>query len=148
MSYQIDLKTISTVISAPPFSKPWSIIQLHDEISPPQLLDTIFGIAAYLDESNKTSVFNQDRPLDDKVPRLIDFLGMLKYQEANTNTYLLLTSESLTNDVMQMARQSLLAVLTFLLKDLATHKKRAYLALYLSIPEIPVDFSQDESTFD
>jgi intraflagellar transport protein 81 len=42
-------------------------------------------------------------------------------------------------------REQLLSVLYFLVKDLDFHKKRAYLALYLSPPEYPPEFSHDPS---
>jgi intraflagellar transport protein 81 len=44
-----------------------------------------------------------------------------------------------------MKREAILHALNFMLKDLSIHQKRAYLAMYLSIPEIPVEFSNDES---
>lgn len=138
MNYQIDLKAITTAISQPPFSKTWSIIQLHDEIPSNQLLDTIFEVARFIDDANKTSIFNQDRPMEERIFRLCDFLRMLKCKEALDNF------DAFVTDVSQMLRESLLSCLTFLLKDLVLHKKRAYLALFLSLPEIPTEFSQDE----
>ena len=36
--------------------------------------------------------------------------------------------------------------MSFLLSDVKTHRKRAYLALYLSIPAVPEEFIHDEGT--
>lgn len=42
-------------------------------------------------------------------------------------------------------RAQLLAVLHFLLTDSDTHKKRAYLAPFLTPVDVPVEYQQDES---
>lgn len=44
-------------------------------------------------------------------------------------------------------RDVLLHALYFLVKDLSTHKKRAYLAPFLSTIEIPVEFQQDDGMY-
>jgi intraflagellar transport protein 81 len=137
MNYQIDLKAISNAISAKPFNIQWSIIQLHDEITPTQLLQTLFDVSGFVDEANVSSIFPIDRPLEEKVFRLVEFLQMLKYKPAAN-------VELCMKDIMQFNRDAILAAMTFLVSDITSHKKRAYLALYLSTPDIPVDFSQDD----
>ncbi|KAJ3319005.1 Intraflagellar transport protein 81 [Boothiomyces sp. JEL0866] len=137
MTYLIDLKVVSTVISNPPFSKKWSIIQLHDEIPNVQLVQTLFEVAAYIDSANNQSIFLLDRDLEEKALRLCDFMQMLNCKDAQDIDGFLTT-------VMTPNRQAILYYLTFLLKDLTIHKKRAYLAQFLSIPEIPSEFSQDD----
>ncbi|KAI8895679.1 hypothetical protein BC833DRAFT_600460 [Globomyces pollinis-pini] len=142
MDYQFDLKALSTAISAAPFSKSWSVIQLHDEITVFQLLSTLFEVATYVDAANVQSIFNLDRDFEEKIFRLWEFLRMLKMKEALVDT------DQLRNDLMNQDRKALLCCLTFLLKDVALHKKRAYLALFLSVPQVPTDFSQDEVILD
>lgn len=85
---QADLKLLSSVISGPPFNKRWSLIQLHDELSPDQLIGLAFEIAAYIDEANKPSIFSADREFEDRITRLAGFLGMLKYEPAVADMYL------------------------------------------------------------
>ena len=80
-----DLKIVSSTLSQAPFNKKWSIIQLHDELPVEELLATIFEVAAYIDESNKPSVFAVDKETEEKVVRLSEFLRMLKYEPATTN---------------------------------------------------------------
>jgi intraflagellar transport protein 81 len=148
MNYQVDLKAISKNIALPPFNLSWSIVQLHDEISPTTLLQTVFDVASFIDGANKSSIFPLERPLDEKVLKLCDFLRMLRYKPASTNLYIFIDcSELCMSDVMQFHPEALLAILTFLLTEIQAHQKRAYLALYLSVPEIPTEFSHDESNF-
>ncbi|KAJ3252478.1 Intraflagellar transport protein 81 [Boothiomyces macroporosus] len=141
MTYLIDLKVVSSVINSPPFSKKWSIIQLHDEIPNIQLVQTLFEVAGYIDSANNQSIFMLDRDLEEKALRLCDFMQMLNCKEAQD-------IDGFITTVMAPNRQAILYYLTFLLKDLATHKKRAYLAQFLSIPEIPSEFSQDDVIID
>lgn len=82
MTYLIDLKVVSSVINNPPFSKKWSIIQLHDEIPNIQLVQTLFEVAGYIDSANNQSIFMLDRDLEEKALRLCDFMQMLNCKEA------------------------------------------------------------------
>jgi intraflagellar transport protein 81 len=78
-----DLKIISQTISGEPFNKKWSIIQLHDELTPDQLLQATFEVAAYIDEANKNCAFLQEsKEFQERVYRLVDFLRMLKWSGA------------------------------------------------------------------
>ncbi|KAJ3370708.1 Intraflagellar transport protein 81 [Kappamyces sp. JEL0680] len=138
MALQIDLKVISSAISSPPFEKNWSIIQLHDEISAEQLLATVYEVAAFVDEASSPTVFLQDKEHEEKILRLAEFLQMLKYEPATSSI------DSCVADLMALKRETLLSVLTFFFKDLASHKKRAYLALFLATPDVPADFLHDD----
>lgn len=48
------------------------------------------------------------------------------------------------SDLKNQNRIFMFTILHFLLKDLVVLKKRAYLAIYLSSPDIPYDFMQDD----
>ena len=89
MSSASDLKFIVERLSAPPFSKTWSVIQLHDEIAPIQLLQTVSDIVASIDQSNPQSphrnVDLRNEQPEDTVARLSEFSRMLKFKLALAN---------------------------------------------------------------
>jgi hypothetical protein len=97
--YKFDLKLISSSISAHPFSKKWSAIQLHDEVPVDVLLNGVFEIAGHIDTANKTSIFTQDIDLDDKLFRLVEFLKMLKLKVSNDNLFI---SDNSVMDLLQI----------------------------------------------
>jgi intraflagellar transport protein 81 len=137
MNQQIDLKPVQEVISKAPFLKKYSIIQLHDELSPPLLMGLVFEVAAYIDEANKNSVFLKEIQPEEKVAHLVDFLRMLKYKDANN-------FDTCFNEFLTLRREAILNSLAFMAKDVELYKKRAYLAQFLSIPDVPTDFIHDD----
>lgn len=78
-----NLKIISLALSEAPFYKSWSIIQLHDEIAPEELLQTIFEILDVIGSSNNQPLFSQDRDKDEKCIKLTGFMQMLQYKESS-----------------------------------------------------------------
>ena len=86
MSSSLDLKFISERLALPPFSKSLSVIQIHDELKPVQLLQLINDVVAYIDDANQYSphrnVDVRDEQPEDTVNRLGDFLKMLKLKDA------------------------------------------------------------------
>ncbi|KAJ3417510.1 Intraflagellar transport protein 81 [Chytridiales sp. JEL 0842] len=137
-----DLRLVSSALSKPPFNKSFSPIQLHDEVPHPQLLQLITDVAAHLDEGttnggnsiHKVDIRGEDP--ESTAWRITDLLRILRFPiESNT-----LRPQLLTND-----RMILLDILYFLLKDIPTHKKRMYLAPFLEVIDIPMDFMQDDT---
>lgn len=53
-------------------------------------------------------------------------------------------SDTFRQDAFDLKRSLLLDILYFLLKDLAIHKKRAYLSVFLALPDIPPEFAHDD----
>ena len=49
--------------------------------------------------------------------------------------------------VQNQKRDYLIDVLYFLLKNMAVHKKRAYLSIYLTRPEVPDEFMHQDGIF-
>ncbi|KAJ3287387.1 Intraflagellar transport protein 81, partial [Borealophlyctis nickersoniae] len=146
MTTSSDLKLIVDRLSQPPFSRTTlSVIQLHDELEPFQLLQLLNDVVAHVDDANPSSP-HRDADLrveapEDTVWRLGEFLRMLKYKGAADG-------DAFRQSLLDGDRTTILAALAFLLKDLATHKKRAYLAPFLASVEVPPEFLQDDVTLD
>ncbi|KAI8590958.1 hypothetical protein BDZ88DRAFT_412911 [Geranomyces variabilis] len=144
MSAQPDLKLIASILGAPPFSKQYSAIQLHDEVPVVQLMQLISDAIATIEETNplsqhqKVDMRNEDP--EESVVRIASFLQLLKYKAGDMDVF---CQKMLDGD-----RTTILAVLHFLLKDLALHKKRAYLAPFLASVDVPAEFGHDEVTAD
>ncbi|KAJ1341884.1 hypothetical protein BSLG_003537 [Batrachochytrium salamandrivorans] len=142
MDNPADLKILAELLSAPPFSKSWSAIQLHDTVTPIQLLQCANDVVSHLDQANPQSPHRnidvRNEIPEDTVARLSEFLRMLKFKAAQTDI------DRFSQKMLDLDRSTLLTVLLFLVKDVQTHKKRAYLALFLSIPDIPTEFSHDD----
>lgn len=143
MSTPSELKFIAESISAAPFSKTWSVIQIHDEFPPQQLFIALVEILAVIDQADATSLFKhvdgRSELTAEIFAKVVEFLCMLKYKPALEDGFALMYA--MTN----MTRDVFIQCLYFLLKDIAVHKKRAYLGMFLSIPDVPVDFTQDET---
>jgi intraflagellar transport protein 81 len=143
MSTPSELKFIVESLVSQPFSKTWSVIQLHDDLPAVTLLQCLCDILGYIDEADPVSIFKKvdirNDSSDDFINRLVDFLRMLKMKEALADGYAVVAGLATSN------RSTILKAMYFLLKDLAVHKKRAYLGIYLSSPDIPMEFSQDDS---
>ncbi len=81
-----DLKTISSQLALPPFSKNVNAIQLHDDYTAPQLLLLLTDVMRIMDVDNpqswhKNADIRTEDP-EDTVIRMGDFLRMLKFQPA------------------------------------------------------------------
>ncbi|KAG4096729.1 hypothetical protein H8356DRAFT_1425994 [Neocallimastix lanati (nom. inval.)] len=137
----LDTKVIAEKLSKPPFNKNYSVIDIHDKFTSFQLFEIINEVLIYIDDS-PTSVHRvnlRTEPPESTVQRIVDFLYLLKYKpsiDRNPN----LKAELLDGD-----RHSLQCILYFLLNQLETHKKRAYLAPFLSVIVIPPEFLQDDA---
>lgn len=132
MSTPQELKFIVETLVNPPFQKTWTVIQLHDELPSPTLLQMLCDIVSYIDESDPQSTFRKvdirKDNSDEYFGRLVEFLRMLKMKDALADGYTLLT------ELATSKRETIIRTIYFLLKDLAVHKKRAYLGIFLSYP--------------
>lgn len=86
MTSAVELKFISDTLSVPPFSKSFSVLQLHDELQPIQILQIVSDVIAYIDEGNPQSPhrgidIRKEQP-EVTVQRFGDFLRMLKFTDA------------------------------------------------------------------
>ncbi|KAJ3191226.1 Intraflagellar transport protein 81 [Irineochytrium annulatum] len=138
----MDVKLIADKLTQPPFSKNYSVIQLHDEVPVHTLLQLITDAAATIDDG-PNSVHKVDIRMEEPEAtawRISDLLRVLKFRGASGAD-----SAALRQKLVGEERELFLEVLGFLLKDLATHKKRAYLAQYLETVEIPPDYMHDDA---
>ncbi|KAJ3044268.1 Intraflagellar transport protein 81 [Rhizophlyctis rosea] len=140
-----DLKLISEKLSEPPFKRSFSVIQLHDELDSFQLLQTLNDVIQYIDNANPNSIHRgtniRTEIPDETVARIGDFLRVLKYKG-------LPEWEEFRTKLLTGDREIILDALAFLLRDVPTHKKRAYLAPYLAAIDVPPEFMQDDVTAD
>ncbi|KAJ3216786.1 Intraflagellar transport protein 81 [Dinochytrium kinnereticum] len=172
---QPDLKLVVERLAQPPFSRNYSVIQLHDDVPIHVLLQLITDVAAFIDEGqagqagggngpsamglgsmptmsmgmstgmgghtgNPSSIHKIDIRNEDPEAtawRIGELLRVLKYRGASD---LALLRQKLQGD----ERLMFLDILTFLLRDAAVHKKRAYLATFLEVADIPSEFMQDD----
>lgn len=144
-----DLKLISERLGQPPFNRSYSVIQLHDELAIPAIVQLITDVAAYIDDGSHSPSYPSIHKIDirNEEPeatawRIGDLLRILKYKAASVDL------QSLREKIQQADRDLLLDILTFLLKDIVTHKKRCYLAVFLESTEIPPEYAQDEVMMD
>ncbi|KAI9141181.1 hypothetical protein BKA69DRAFT_1028786 [Paraphysoderma sedebokerense] len=134
---QPDLKTISTLLSNPPFNKSVSVIALHDEYSHPQLIALLNDIIIVIEQENPVSPHNVD--LRNELPeitavRMTDYLlNAVHYKE--TISKLILDGSD---------RFFILHLIFFLVNDFENHKKTAYLSRFLNPVPVPTDFSTED----
>ncbi|KAI8825704.1 uncharacterized protein EV422DRAFT_563535 [Fimicolochytrium jonesii] len=140
---QPDLKLITTALAAPPFSRTYSVIQLHDEVPVIQLMQLIADAMAAIDEGSPLKgaapLDMQNEVPEEAVGKIANFLLLLKWKDIGD-------IETLCQKLLDGDRTTILRILHFLLKDLNLHKKRAYLAPFLGAIDIPAEFSHDPAT--
>ncbi|KAI8852858.1 hypothetical protein BC829DRAFT_487295 [Chytridium lagenaria] len=165
---QPDLKLVAERLSQPPFQRNYSAIQLHDDVPIHVLLQLVTDVAAFIDEGqpiplsgssnggpsamglgsiptmgnagmaagiHKVDIRNEDP--EATAWRIGELLRILKYRGASD---LALLRQRLQGD----ERLLFLDILTFLLRDTVMHKKRAYLATFLEVANVPAEFMQDD----
>ncbi|KAI9209448.1 uncharacterized protein BJ171DRAFT_564624 [Polychytrium aggregatum] len=141
MSAPPDLRLVAEKLSAPPFNITCTPIALHDDVPTVQLVQIASNVMAYIDEANPHSMHRgvdlRKEPPEDTAYRFGEFLRLLKFKDAYDG-------ELFSKYIVEGSRPCLLDILYFLLKDLATHKKRAYLAPYLAVVDVPPEYMQDE----
>ncbi|KAI9017177.1 hypothetical protein BC832DRAFT_596490 [Gaertneriomyces semiglobifer] len=143
MDGTVDLKLVSERLAGPPFRRHYSVIQLHDELPVFQLMQLLSDAMAAIDEGNPQSphkdVDLRNEDPNDTIGRMLDFFQLLKWKEARD-------ADSLGQKLANGDRPTILSALHFLLKDMESHQKRAYLAPFLAGIDIPPEFSHDEGT--
>ncbi|KAJ3247337.1 Intraflagellar transport protein 81 [Chytriomyces hyalinus] len=138
----MDLRLVSDRLSQPPFNKTLSVIQLHDEVPPYALAQLISDVAAYLEEGgpvpsiHKVDIRNEEP--EATAWRIGEFMRILKFRGPG------LDINAIRLEILNADRTLLLEILHFLLKDVALHKKRCYLATFLEIVDVPSDYMQDD----
>ncbi|KAJ3252094.1 Intraflagellar transport protein 81 [Chytriomyces hyalinus] len=138
----MDLRLVSERLSQPPFNKTLSVIQLHDEVPPYALAQLISDVAAYLEEGgpvpsiHKVDIRNEEP--EATAWRIGEFMRILKFRGPG------LDINAIRLEILNADRSLLLEILHFLLKDVALHKKRCYLATFLEIVDVPSDYMQDD----
>ncbi|KAI9349273.1 hypothetical protein DFJ73DRAFT_789978 [Zopfochytrium polystomum] len=138
-----DLRLISERLAQPPFNRSLSVIQIHDELAIPAIVQLITDVASHIDEGasvpsvHKVDIRNEEP--EDTAWRLGDLLRILKYRGA-------VDMPELRQQIQDGDRTLLLDILGFLLKDIPTHRKRCYLAVYLEGVDVPPEYMQDDGT--
>lgn len=141
MSAPPDLRLVVERLQQPPFNLILTAIQLHDDIPYMQLIQIVSDVMAHIDESN-TQSFHKGVDLraesqEDTIARLTDFLRLLKCKDVND-------SQSFRQALLNGDKMILLDILYFLIKDLETHQKRAYLAPFLATIEVPPEYLTED----
>ncbi|KAJ3316717.1 Intraflagellar transport protein 81 [Blyttiomyces sp. JEL0837] len=140
-----DLKLVVEKLSQPPFNRNFSVIQLHDELPIPALVQLVTDVAAFLDDTgplptiHKVDIRNEEP--ESTAWRIGDFLRILKYKGAADLV-------NLRQQIQNGDRNLLLDILYFMIKDINMHKKRAYLATFLEIIDVPPEYLQDDTIMD
>ncbi|KAJ3062377.1 Intraflagellar transport protein 81, partial [Rhizoclosmatium hyalinum] len=138
----MDLRLVSDRLAQPPFNKNLSVIQLHDEVPAYALVQLISDVAAYLEEGgpipsiHKVDIRNEEP--DATAWRIGEFMRILKFRGQGLDV------NQLRQEIQDADRPLLLEILYFLLKDVAIHKKRCYLAPFLEFVDVPSDYMQDD----
>ncbi|KAJ3014255.1 UNVERIFIED_CONTAM: Intraflagellar transport protein 81 [Siphonaria sp. JEL0065] len=138
----MDLRLVSDKLNQPPFNKNLSVIQLHDEVPAYALVQLISDVAAYLEEGgpvpsvHKVDIRNEEP--EATAWRISEFMRILKFRGPGLDV------NSLRQEIQDADRPLLLEILYFLMKDMALHKKRCYLAPFLEIVDVPSDYMQDD----
>ncbi len=86
-----NLKLVVQVLAEPPFSKPLTPIQLHDDVPPIQLLQLASDVLAHLDAGNSASLHARGKEVRNELPedvfwRMSETLRMLKFKPAQPET--------------------------------------------------------------
>ncbi|KAI9338982.1 hypothetical protein BDR26DRAFT_908510 [Obelidium mucronatum] len=113
----MDLRLVSEKLSQPPFNKNLSVIQLHDEEGGP------------VSSVHKVDIRNEEP--EATAWRISEFMRILKFRGPG------LDPNSLRQEIQDADRPLLLEILHFLMKDMAIHKKRCYLAPFLEFVDVP-----------
>lgn len=135
------LKCISDNLALPPYNKKLSIYDLHDKLEFTDLAQLVWDVSCNILSSNNseikyTNIKNED--IDLIVKKMSEFLSMLGYLEV----------EVFVCSFELRSKQPALDVLYYLLSNIESHNKRAYLSNYLMPVSIPEEFMyQDGSQY-
>ena len=131
MSSQI--REIVRLLNDPPFAKNLSLVTF-DEKQPHQLMLLLNEVLGEIDASQQVDMTREDPVMAQN--RIIQFLHVLAYRPSDPGTFAM--------NLFNGERDVCYELLEWLLKSLDEHKKRAYLAPYLTEIDVPQDLFSDE----
>lgn len=126
---------IVDVLNQPPFNKGIATLTELDSKHGSELIDLLCEVVVALDPDQE-GIYKE--PLEYRVPRILDFLRMLKFQIADEN-YDDFQSMLLSGD-----KDLIYTILHWILSKFESLQKRAYLAKYLMNEPIPAEFYNDD----
>jgi len=127
------IREVVRLLNEPPFNKNYSLVAF-DEQQPHQLMLLINEILGEIDASQRKDMTREDPVMAQN--RILFFLHGLAYRPDVPETFATL--------LFNGDRDVCYKLLEWLLKSIDDHKKRAYLAPFLTEIEIPQDLFQDE----
>ena len=117
----------------PPFDLDIDLVSL-DEKSAPELLDIFASVVAVIDKQTGSALSADPSP--ESALRVMELLSSLNFKS-------LLGAEDFINGIIAGSKVAVYPALVWLLKDVETFKKRAYLARYLRKIDIPEQFAAE-----
>lgn len=117
----------------PPFDLDIDLVSL-DEKSAPELLGIFASVVAVIDKQTGSALSADPSP--ESALRVMELLSSLNFKS-------LLGAEDFINGIIAGSKVAVYPALVWLLKDVETFKKRAYLARYLRKIDIPEQFAAE-----
>jgi intraflagellar transport protein 81 len=117
----------------PPFDLDIDLVSL-DEKSAPELLEIFSRVVMVIDKQTGSALSSDPSP--DSALRVMELLSSLNFKS-------LLGAEDFISGILAASKVAIYPALVWLLKDVDTFKKRAYLARYLRKIEIPEQFAAE-----
>jgi intraflagellar transport protein 81 len=117
----------------PPFDLDIDLVSL-DEKSPPELLDIFISVVSVIDKQTGSALAADQSP--ESALRVMELLSSLNFKSP-------LGAEDFISSILSASKVVIYPALVWLLKDVETFKKRAYLARYLRKIEIPEQFAAE-----
>jgi intraflagellar transport protein 81 len=117
----------------PPFELDIDLVSL-DEKTSPELLDIFASVVSAIDKQTGSALSAEHSP--DSALRVMELLSSLNFKS-------LLGAEEFISGILAASKVVIYPALVWLLKDVETFKKRAYLARYLRKIEIPEQFAAE-----
>ncbi len=117
----------------PPFDLDIDLVSL-DEKSAPELLEIFASVVMAIDKQTGSALSADPSP--DSALRVMELLSSLNFKS-------LLGAEDFINGILAANKVAIYPALVWLLKDVETFKKRAYLARYLRKIDIPEQFAAE-----
>eukprot|EP00922_Rhytidocystis_sp_ex-Travisia-forbesii_P070584 GHVS01105417.1.p1 GENE.GHVS01105417.1~~GHVS01105417.1.p1 ORF type:complete len:681 (-),score=121.12 GHVS01105417.1:252-2294(-) len=126
------LKAIVGGLNSPPFFMNLSLVIFDDKL-PAELIEVLDAVLVYVDKNQE---MQSEEAAEDAAARIARFLFVLGYP--------MQYDIALNEGLMKGDKKIIYPILSWLLADLAHHKKRAYLSNYLVDAEIPAELLADE----
>lgn len=131
-------------LNSSPFNKSYSTLSEFDSLSNYDLFNLTTSIIVKIDPEQEP-IYKE--PLEYQVPRMLNFLRVMKYDfgDINNNPDLY---DQYTNILSNYDKETLHEILYWCLQKFEPLQKRAYLAKYLLPVDVPPEFMNDDLIFE